>query len=95
MNRDEFLSYVYSQLVVDPSLFSDIVLVSQKALIDRTKIESSLRSEAWIALLAAYPYIGKRKKLKKSDTELINRIVLKASEGTEFGKKLREKLNNG
>jgi len=92
MNRNEFLSYVYSRLVADPSLFSDIVLVSQKALIDRTETESSLRSEAWAALITAHPYIGKKRKLQKYEKDLIDRVTLKASEGTEFGKALKEKI---
>jgi hypothetical protein len=87
--REEFLNRVYLRLLTEPDLFSDIVLISQKALMDRTKIESDLRSEAWAAMLTAYPHIGKKRKIADFQLDLINTVVLKASEGTQYGKDLR------
>ena len=92
MKRNELLSLVYSEMINDPTLFSDIVIISQQALIERATREADMRSEAYAAILTAYPFIGKKRKLAAYQRELINRVVLKASEGTEFGEQIRDEL---
>ena len=92
MKRNELLSLVYSEMINDPTLFSDIVIISQQALIERATREADMRSEAHVAILTAYPFIGKKRKLTTYQRELINRVVLKASEGTEFGEQIRDEL---
>ena len=90
--KDRFLHAFYLTIYDHPEWFADAVLSCQYAMMQRTSDEAELRTKYGTALVAAYPYIGKNRKIPEQWKKLIDEATLKASDGTEFGKKLREEL---
>jgi hypothetical protein len=93
INLQEFINLVYKVLKVNPTWFGDTIIASQQALIDREEEESERRKKAQMALMAAYPYLGNRKRIRSNERELIIAEVLKASEGTKFGEQIKAELD--
>jgi len=90
--KDGFLRLVVKTLYDHPDWFSDVIMASQVAMLEKLNDESKLRARVSSGLLMAYRHL-KWGKLNKNDLEFVREIVLEISEGTEFHKTVEQDGN--